>query len=120
VEDFVIMPDHIHAVIFIHKNAGGASPSPTAILDAEAKKSRLAQTETPSTETSAENVIMRCPSTENAIIQTISPSLNDVLCAFKSFTSRMCKQKYGIEKIFQRSYAEHIIRDGEDYETRRK
>ena len=41
VEDFVIMPDHIHAVIFIHKNAGGASPSPTAILDAEAKKSRL-------------------------------------------------------------------------------
>ena len=25
VEDYVIMPDHIHAVIFLHKNAGGAS-----------------------------------------------------------------------------------------------
>ncbi|MBO5007072.1 MAG: transposase [Clostridia bacterium] len=75
VEDYVIMPDHIHAVIFLHKNAGGASPSPT---------------------------------------------LDDVICAFKSLTSRSCKQKYGIEKMFQRSYAEHIVRDRDDYETRRK
>ena len=29
IEDCVIMPDHIHAVIFLHKNTGGASPSPT-------------------------------------------------------------------------------------------
>ena len=75
VEDYVIMPDHIHAVIFLHGKAGGASPSPT---------------------------------------------LDDVICAFKSFTSRSCKQKYGMEKMFQRSSAEHIVRDREDYETRRK
>ena len=74
VQDFVIMPDHIHAVIVLC-GRGGASPSPT---------------------------------------------LDDVICAFKSLTSRICKQKYGIEKIFQRSSAEHIIRDREDYETRRK
>lgn len=75
VEDYVIMPDHIHAVMFLHGKAGGASPSPT---------------------------------------------LDDVICAFKSLTSRSCKQKYGIEKMFQRSSAEHIVRDREDYETRRK
>ena len=75
VEDYVIMPDHIHAVIFLHKKAGGASPSPT---------------------------------------------LDDVICAFKFLTSRSCKQKFGIEKMFQRSYAEHIVRDRDDYETRRK
>ncbi len=75
VEDYVIMPDHIHAVIFLHGKAGGASPSPT---------------------------------------------LDDVICAFKSLTSRSCKQKYGIEKMFQRSSAGHIVRDREDYETRRK
>ena len=74
VEDYVIMPDHIHIVLFLHKKAGGASPSPT---------------------------------------------LDDVVCAFKSLTSRICKQRYGIEKIFQRSSAEHIIRNKEDYETRR-
>ena len=49
-----------------------------------------------------------------------SPTLNDVVCAFKSLTSRICKQRYGIEKIFQRSYAEHIIRDTKDYDTRRR
>ena len=75
VEDYVIMPDHIHAVIFLHEKTGGASPSPT---------------------------------------------LDDILCAFKSLTSRNCKQKYGIEKMFQRSSAEHIVRDREDYEMRRK
>lgn len=75
VEDYVIMPDHIHAIIFLHINSGGASPSPT---------------------------------------------LNDVICAFKSLTSRICNQKYGIEKIFQRSYAEHIIRNENDYETHKK
>lgn len=72
VQDYVIMPDHIHALIFLHGRAGGASPSPT---------------------------------------------LHEVVCALKSLTSRNCKQKYGIDKIFQRSYAEHIIRDGKDYET---
>ena len=81
--DYVIMPDHIHAIIFLNNdaidrnnlsNAGGASPSPT---------------------------------------------LNDVICSFKSLTARACKQKYGIEKLFQRSYAEHIIRDYKDYETRK-
>ena len=75
IEDYVIMPDHIHAVIFLHEKAGGASPSPT---------------------------------------------LDDVVCAFKSLTSRSCKQKFGIEKMFQRSSAEHIVRDRDDYETRRK
>ncbi len=75
VEDFIIMPDHIHAVFFIHKKAGGASPSPT---------------------------------------------LDGIVCAFKSLTSRICKQRYGIEKMFQRSFIEHIVRDRTDYETRIK
>lgn len=75
IEDYVIMPDHIHANIFLHENEGGESPSPT---------------------------------------------LNDIICAFKSLTSRSCKQKCGIEKIFQRSSAEHIIRGREDYETHKK
>lgn len=75
VKDHIIMPDHIHVILYLKKEAGGASPSPT---------------------------------------------LDDVICAFKSLTSRSCKQRFGIERMFQRSYAEHIIRDREDYETRRK
>ena len=75
IEDYVIMPDHIHAIVFFHEEAGGASPSPT---------------------------------------------LDDVICTFKSLTSRMCKEYYGVEKIFQRSFSEHIIRDRKDYETRKR
>ncbi len=75
VKDYVIMPDHIHVILYLRKDAGGAIPSPT---------------------------------------------LDDVICAFKSLTSRVCKQQYGIERMFQRSSAEHIVRDREDYETRRR
>ena len=75
VKDYVIMPDHIHVILYLRKETGGASPSPT---------------------------------------------LDDVICAFKSLTSRNCKQKYGIEKMFQRSSVEHTVRDREDYESHRK
>jgi REP element-mobilizing transposase RayT len=90
VKDYMIMPDHIHVILYLRK-AGGASPSPTVDAGGD-----ICQQMHP------------------------SPTLDDVICAFKSLTSRSCKQKYGIEKIFQRSSAEHIIRDREDYETRRK
>ena len=75
IDDFVIMPNHIHIIVFLNEQTGGASPSPT---------------------------------------------LNDVICTFKSLTSRICKRKLEIEKIFQRSFFEHIIRDKTDYETRKK
>ena len=70
IDSFVIMPDHVHVIIFLNEKTGGASPSPT---------------------------------------------LSDVICTFKSLTSRICKQQFGIEKIFQRSFSEHIIRDKNDY-----
>ena len=75
VDDFIIMPDHIHLIIFLLNNTGGASPSPT---------------------------------------------ISDIICAFKSLTTRICKKNYNVEKLFQRSFADHIIRDKEDYETRKK
>ena len=102
ISDYVIMPDHIHAIIFLKNdaidgnnlsNVGGASPSPTS-----------------------SNIESNLPNAGGA---SPSPTLNDIICSFKSLTARACKQKYGIEKLFQRSYAEHIIRDYKDYETRK-
>ena len=72
---YVIMPDHLHALLILRQDAGGASPSPT---------------------------------------------LSEIICAFKSLTVRLCRQKFGVERLFQRSYAEHIVRDKQDYETRFK
>lgn len=44
---------------------------------------------------------------------------NEMLPHIISTLKRFCHREIG-EKIFQRGYMEHIIRDREDYETRRK
>lgn len=49
-----------------------------------------------------------------------SPTLSSVICSFKSLTAVTCNKLYGVKNLFQRSFAEHVIRDDADYQTRRK
>lgn len=44
------------------------------------------------------------------------PTLMDIVCTYKSMTTKRCKELRQIEKLFQTSFYEHIIRDREDYE----
>ena len=68
---YVIMPNHIHAILIITAEAAGASPRPTIM---------------------------------------------DMICHFKSITTRKCKL-LGYEGIlFQASFYDHIIRNGQDYD----
>lgn len=39
----------------------------------------------------------------------------DIVCAFKSLTTLECKKTYKIDKLFQTSFFEHVIRDRNDY-----
>ena len=66
IDQYVIMPNHIHAILLLEE-AAGASPRPTIM---------------------------------------------DIVCAYKSLTTRQCK----IGKIFQTSFYEHVIRGPKDYE----
>ena len=77
IDEYAIMPDHIHAIIFIKNPLNGTSraPSPTAA--------------------------------------------NEVLPHIISTFKRFCHKKIGA-KIFQRSYYDHVIRDREDLEKRKK
>ena len=69
IEKYVIMPNHIHMLIFIDGFSAGASPRPT---------------------------------------------LSDIICSFKSLTTRSCKGLfYG--KLWQTSFYDHIIRNEKDY-----
>ena len=43
------------------------------------------------------------------------PTLSDVMCAYKSLTTRACKKIYPIDKLFQDSFYDHIIRNQSDY-----
>ncbi len=80
INSYVIMPDHIHAIIFLNPD-----------------KSK----------TNVEGM-SKAPSPTNHM-------LPHIVSTFKRF----CNKEIGYN-IFQRSYYEHIIRDKEDYETRRK
>jgi REP element-mobilizing transposase RayT len=71
IDNYVIMPNHIHIIFWLKFDTAGASPRPT---------------------------------------------LMDVVCAFKSLTTRECKRVNQIDKLFQTSFYEHIIRGKHDYE----
>ena len=71
VDQYVIMPNHIHVVLILESVAAGASPRPT---------------------------------------------ITDIVCAYKSLTTRECKKNGFDGKLFQTSFYEHIIRGREDYE----
>ena len=71
VDQYVIMPNHIHAVLILDNETAGASPRPTIM---------------------------------------------DIVCAYKSLTTRECKKEGLGDKFFQTSFHEHIIRGREDYE----
>ena len=70
IDKYVIMPNHIHAIITIENETAGASPCPT---------------------------------------------LSDVVCAFKSITTRKCHLLNSDIKIWQTSFHDHILRDEKDY-----
>ena len=70
IDQYVIMPNHIHAILMLESEAAGASPRPT---------------------------------------------ITDIVCAYKSLTTRECKKNGFYGKLFQTSFYEHIIRGREDY-----
>jgi REP element-mobilizing transposase RayT len=71
IDQYVIMPNHIHIVLLIGNEAAGASPRPTVM---------------------------------------------DVICAYKSLTTRECKKNGWKNQLFQTSFHDHIIRNRDDYD----
>ncbi len=72
IDKYVIMPNHIHAIIVLENRAVGASPHPT---------------------------------------------LSDIICAYKSVTTRLCNKTSNIagRQIFQRSFYDEILRNENGY-----
>lgn len=67
--EYIVMPNHIHAIMYLKKDV--ATPSPT---------------------------------------------LMDIVCAYKSLTTRFCKQCKPINRVFQVSFFEHVLRTRRDYD----
>ena len=43
------------------------------------------------------------------------PTITDVVCAYKSLTTGASKKMQPVDKLFQTSFYEHVIRGREDY-----
>ena len=44
------------------------------------------------------------------------PTVPEIICAYKSITTRECKKVRPIDKLFQTSFYEHVIRGQADYD----
>ena len=80
IDNYVIMPNHIHILMRIECNSGGAS-------------------------------------TQHTGGASPSPTVSDVVCAFKSLATVECKKILPIETLFQRSFYDHIVRNDMDYQN---
>ena len=70
INQYVIMPNHIHAILLLEETAGDSQ----------------------------------------------RPTIMDVVCEYKSLTTRECKKVRPVDKLFQTSFYEHVIRGCEDYD----
>ncbi|MBR5134303.1 MAG: transposase [Clostridia bacterium] len=70
VDQYVIMPNHIHVILILEETEGTSR----------------------------------------------RPTIADIVCAYKSLTTGQCKKVRPIDKLFQTSFYEHVIRGREDYE----
>ena len=70
IDQYVIMPNHIHVIMLLEETAGDSQ----------------------------------------------RPMITDIVCTYKSLTTRECKKVRPIDKLFQTSFYEHVIRGREDYD----
>jgi REP element-mobilizing transposase RayT len=108
-DEFVVMPNHIHGVIWltdpererrVEHDGGAASSAPTAIIEARGGVGAPLAAPVPSSS---------------------PPSLGDVLRAFKSTSALSVNRALGRKgSLWQRGYYERVIRDEEElYAIRR-
>ena len=123
VEQYSIMPNHIHAILILANEAAGASPRPT-IMDIVCAHKSLTTRENEAAGASPRPTIMdivcaykSLTTRENeAAGASPRPTIMDIVCAYKSLTTRECKKNGFDGKLFQTSFYEHIIRGQEDYD----
>ena len=44
------------------------------------------------------------------------PTISDIVCAYKSLTTRKCQEIRRVDKVFQTSFYDHVVRDRSDYD----
>ncbi len=124
IDDYVIMPNHIHLIVALESSVDpndgtSRAPSPTASLCNNADEFNGGTSIAPSNTAEIYNATEYNGGTSGTPSPTASHTpanakLPRVIAAFK----RLCNKEIGYN-VFQRSYMEHIIRDFDDYIVRK-
>ncbi len=99
--EYVIMPNHIHFILILDNE------TPAVEQGQKRREQALALRMNNPTHTVGQGFTPAA---------TSRPAVTDVICAYKSLTTRECKKARQIDKLFQTSFYEHIIRNQQDYD----
>ncbi|MBO5756525.1 MAG: hypothetical protein J6S28_02395 [Clostridia bacterium] len=91
VESYVIMPNHVHLLLFVKDNGQSRTPVPTRIEG-----------------------MVDCGQSRTPVPTNVTRA-NSVVSQFVSTFKRFCNKEYG-QNIWQSRYYDHIIRNRNDYE----
>ena len=96
---FQIMPNHMHGIIVLNDVVGaGFTPAQN------------------------DNDINRHPQLQKGATARVAPTIGDIVGAYKSLVTNACidicnSKNIRLEKLWQRNYHEHIIRNEQSYQT---
>ena len=100
VNTFVIMPNHVHGIIFIHENDQ---------TDADTRRGTIYR--------APASLHNSAPSVEQ-FGKPSTGSLSTIIRTFKAAVTRRAGRELGSANIWQRNYYEHILRNQVDYELK--
>ncbi len=122
VDKFVIMPNHIHAIIIVGSQIENATTVGSQIANATIVGSRLAVTT--NTNSACNTVVSRLAVTTNtnSFSAPVKNSLATIVGGYKSAVTRainnccVVDMASHVPTVWQRRYHEHIIRNEQDYQ----
>lgn len=104
IDRYVIMPDHIHVIMILHDDE--AEYMTDVNNTAQCRAGACSRRDDEGANNVAQCRAGACP----------RPTIMDIICAYKSLTTRECKKNGFAGRLFQTSFYEHIIRRQEDYD----
>ena len=121
VDKYVIMPNHIHIIVFVERVVEGADPYGINVTERNQDTKRQADTMHAASGDTVRRVVEvaqadvnsnTCPAASTPLKQ--SDPYNAQIPRFVGALKRFCRQAAG-KQLFQRSYHDHVIRGEKDY-----
>jgi REP element-mobilizing transposase RayT len=116
--EFVIMPNHIHGIIVLHGSgivgANNDSPNADSTKTNNHTPQMIAQPQNPSTNDSANNDVPAIRANNHSPLRNCNgttKTIGAIVRGYKIGVTKWYRANINIHELWQRNYWEHIIRD---------